>query len=160
MSRPNKPTEKGVPSGTAVKSGSTAKGFGAGDREEAMTVRDRPPVRDSMDDANTAIFDSGNFKKETSTPIEAISMKTPGTGGMPADEYVAQPTPALQRPKLRAISEVTPLPHAQPANLGYLAPPRNAADVRARKIRDYVLIASLSVILASVIALVVWFLGR
>jgi len=66
----------------------------------------------------------------------------------------------MPRPKLRAISEITPLPHALPRNLGYLAPPRDPAEVRSRRVRDLVIWSSLAVILASAVALAIWFLGR
>ena len=114
-----------------------------------MSARQKTPT----DEQKTSIYDSGNFRKESSTPIRAVSMKTPGTD-------TKQPTPEIKKPKLRAISEVTPLKHAQPQNLGYLAPPRDPDEVRSRRVRDYVRWGCVSVILASGIALAVWFLAR
>ena len=86
----------------------------------------------------------------------AISMKTPAE---PKTDGPAE-TPILARPKLRAISEITPLPHAQPKNLGYLAPPRDRAEVRSRRVRDLVIWSCVAVIIASAVALVIWFVAR
>ena len=61
---------------------------------------------------------------------------------------------------MRAISEVTPLKHAQPQNLGNLAPPRDESEVRGRHVRDYVIWGCVSLIFACAIALGVWFLGK
>ena len=125
-------------------------------RSKKPTLKKPPPVRTTPpdDDAST----SGSFNKEASTPIQVISMKTPAKveGSPQAD----QPTPHIPRPRLRAISEVTPLPHAQPENLGFLAPPRDPAEVRARRMRDYIVWGSLSLIVASFVALGIWFLAR
>lgn len=95
-------------------------------------------------------------KKEQSAPIQAISMKTPGSHGKPAPEN--PPTPILPRPKLRAISEVTPA--KQPQNFGTVAQPYDPREARARAMREYVIWGCLAVILASAIALVVWFVAR
>ena len=172
-------------------------------RPDAKTLQ--PPVRDSMDDAATHIFDSGKFrrdvplepqdetsetyhrvdpaelvpintplpgqpkiqaqsmkddgtfKREVATPIKAISMKTPNDQQQaPAPDK----TPMLARPKLRAMSEVAGVTHKTPVNLGYLAPPRDPREVRARRTRDLVIWACVCVMLACVFALGIWFLAR
>ena len=93
-------------------------------------------------------------KKEASAPIQAISMKTPGMPqGMPENP----PTPMLARPKLRAVPQVTP---AKQQNLGNFASPYDPKAARARAMREYVIWGCLAVILASAIALVVWFTAR
>ena len=123
------------------------------------TVPERPPVReparDSMEDAKTSIFDSGNYHKPSSRtgPIQVISMKTPGDEKIAADHMTVQP---LKRPMLRAMSEVSS--QAQ-INLGYLAPPVDHSQRRKRKARDAIMIASLSIIIACAIALVIWFVA-
>jgi hypothetical protein len=124
-----------------------------------------PPPRQSAqhssqvsDDAKTNIYDSGNFKKEIATPIKAISMKTPGVGMAkpPGEDADTRPKPKV---KMRPMSEVLQSsPVAQ--DLGRLAPPRDAGAARVRKFQDYVLWGSVSVILASVIALIIWFVAR
>jgi hypothetical protein len=86
---------------------------------------------------------------QNAPPIQAISMKTPGNA-LPLE--APAPTPVLPRPKLRG--DVTPIPQQ---NLGNLAPPYDAKEARARSMREYVMWGCLAVILASVIALVVWF---
>jgi len=146
----------------------------------------RPPERPS-DDAPTTIYDSGELparrrpsptakgsappdkativdkprppvvavsKKEQSQPIRAISMKTPDNPK--PIEPANPPTPIIPRPKLRAISEVTPVQQ----NLGNLAPPYDPKEARSRSMQEYVIWGCLAVILASAIALVVWFVAR
>ncbi|HUJ63338.1 MAG TPA: hypothetical protein VLX92_32790 [Kofleriaceae bacterium] len=119
----------------------------------------RPPrnveVHDSIEDARTHIFDSGNFTREAATPIRAVSMKTPGEVDAPRE--TSRPVPRVQ---LRAISEVSELARAQCRNLGHIAPPRERPSARPRAWRDYVMIGSLSLIVASVIAIIIWFAGR
>ena len=88
-------------------------------------------------------------------PIQAVSMKTPGTH---KPEPVANPpTPILPRPKLRAAAEVTPV---KQQNLGHVAKPYDPVEARARRMREYVIWGCIAVILASAIALVVWFVAR
>jgi len=124
------------------------------------------PPDDQLDNQKTAIYDSGNFKKEAATPIkaismktkpgvEAISMKTPSAEKIPTDGVDARPKPKV---KMRALSEVVAAPPAQ--DLGRLAPPRDAKTARQRRLQDYILWGSVSVILASVIALIIWFVAR
>ena len=124
------------------------------DRSKTPTERGVPPAPDSEERATE--IDPHPFGQRKSAPIQVVSMKTP------AEAEPAEPaqTPIVPRPKLRAISEITPLPHAQPRNLGYLAPPRNAAEVRSRRVRDLILWSSVAVMVASVVALVIWFIGR
>src|SRR5690606_27397595 len=94
-------------------------------------------------------------KKATQPPIQAISMKD--RDAPPKEGAASGSTPMLPRPKLRAMSEVTPVSQQ---NLGHVAPPYDPVEARARKLREYVVWGCLSVILASVIALVVWFAAR
>jgi hypothetical protein len=92
-------------------------------------------------------------------PMRAISKKTPGLPyAKPSD------TPERARPvvKLRAMSEfssgsITP-PSAKA--LGYLAPPRDPIETRARRQRDLVVWGSVCVMIACGIALVIWFVAR
>jgi hypothetical protein len=93
-------------------------------------------------------------KQGSSAPIQAISMKSPSE---PAAAQGNQGTPMLARPKLRAMSEITPV---NQQNLGHVAPPYDPEAARARKVREYVIWGCVAVILASAIALVVWFVAR
>lgn len=93
-------------------------------------------------------------KDATSAPIQAISMKSPSG---PLATQANQGTPVLARPKLRAMSEITPV---NQQNLGNVAPPYNPEEARARRVREYVIGGCVAVILASAIALVVWFVAR
>lgn len=92
-----------------------------------------------------------------SDAIRAISMKTPS-------DRPAQPTPnktpALVRPKLRKLSEVTPIVKPVHQDLGNLAPPYDPSAARIRTVQDYVIWGCVAVILASVITLIVWFVAR
>ena len=122
------------------------------DRSKNPTERGVPPGPDEEEGATTV--DPKPFGR--SEPIQVMSMKTP----MDQPPQVPAQTPVVPRPKLRAISEITPLPHAQPRNLGYLAPPRDPAEVRSRRVRDLVMWSSVVVIVASVVALAIWFIAR
>lgn len=93
-------------------------------------------------------------KQGSSAPIQAISMKSPSE---PAAAQGSPGTPMLARPKLRAMSEITPV---KQQNLGHVAPPYDPEAARARKVREYVIWGCVAVILASAIALVVWFVAR
>jgi hypothetical protein len=95
-------------------------------------------------------------KKNPSEPMRAISMKTPDEGRAPMPDN--PPTPIIPRPKLRAVSEVAPAKQQQ--NLGNLASPYDPKEARARAVQEYVIWGCLAVILASAIALVVWFVAR
>lgn len=116
----------------------------------------RPPPADAAveDDAATRVYDGG--PAPASGPLQVISRKTPGELEPPAPQPEAQ----LKRPRIRAISEVTPLPNAQPANLGYLAPPRDPAAVRARRVRELVGWGAVVMALAAVVAAAIWFVAR
>ena len=104
-------------------------------RIQAISMKDRPPA------------------------IQAISMKTPGHVPPAAAAANADPpTPMIKRPKLRAVSEVTPVKPQQ--NLGHVAPPYDPEKARARRLREYVIGGCVAVILACAIALVVWFVAR
>lgn len=97
------------------------------------------------------------ISKKATGPIQAISMKARDDAQVESTSAASHGTPMLPRPKLRAVSEITP---AQQQNLGHVAPPYDPVEARARKVREYVIWGCLSVILASVIALVVWFAAR
>jgi hypothetical protein len=136
------------------------------DRSKQPTQRGHSQVED---DAPTTVDPPARFPRAESPPIQVMSVKAQHESGpvaismkTPADAQPDAPaaTPIIARPKLRAISEVTPLPNAQPKNLGYLAPPRNGAEVRSRRMRDLVIWSCVAVIIASGVALAIWFIGR
>ena len=81
-------------------------------------------------------------------------MKTPADPNL---KPVPKPEREMPHVQLRAMSEMS---RAQiPLNLGNLAPPYDPAEARKRTVRDYVVWGSLVVILASAIALTVWFVA-
>lgn len=86
--------------------------------------------------------------------IQAISMKTPANPNL---KPVERPEREMPHVKLRQMSEVARAQH--PQNLGNLAPPYDPAEARKRTVREYVVWGSLAVIIASAIALVVWFVA-
>lgn len=86
--------------------------------------------------------------------IQAISMKTPASPNL---RPVEKPDREMPHVKLRAMSEVARA--QQPQHLGNLAPPYDPAEARKRSMREYVVWGSLAVMLASAIALVVWFVA-
>ena len=134
----------------------TKRGTAKGHESGAIPIPKNIAAGAPDDDQKTGIYDSGERRTnvEHSGSIQVISMKTPGVGSGPAP--VERPRPQV---KLRAISEITPVDRAVP-DLGRLAPPRDPRDVRARRVRDYIVWASIAVIIASAIALGIWFLAR
>jgi hypothetical protein len=120
------------------------------------TVVDKPVPRELQAVTKQPVPMQAISMKEQAPPIQAISMKTPGGAEKPPTPE-NPPTPILQRPQLRATSEVTP---ARQQHLGNLASPYDPKAARARALREYVIWGCLAVILASAIALVVWFVAR
>ena len=91
--------------------------------------------------------------REPQTPIKAISMKTP------SDAPKREPDPpVLPHVQLRAMSEVSRA--KQPQNLGNLAPRYDPHQARKSAVQTYVIWGCIGVILASAIALVVWFVAK
>jgi hypothetical protein len=84
--------------------------------------------------------------------IKAISMKTPGTS------KVEMPESEMPHIKLRAMSEFSRA--KTPQNLGNLAPPYDPSEARKRSAREYAIWGCIAIMLASGIALVVWFVAR
>lgn len=136
-------------------------------RSHKPTRRGVPPARAHTRDEEdpTNIYDSTERKPKPAplpaplptpapAPIRAISMKTPAD---PNVRPVEKPAPELPHVRLRAMSEMSRA--QQPQNLGNLAPPYDPAEARARTVREYVIWGSLAVMIASVIALVVWFVA-
>jgi len=119
-----------------------------------------------MDNMKTNIYDSGQHpraksepKPGDSTPIKAISMKTPHQDNLALKRDEEIDTRPKRKVQIRAMSELAnSAPISQ--DLGRLAPPRDPGAARVRKLQDYVLWGSVSVILASVIALIIWFVAR
>jgi len=87
-------------------------------------------------------------------------MRSPPPPEAPVAQPVDKPsTPLIKRPKLRAMSDVAPGTQPQ-QHLGYLAPPRDPDQARTKRMHDLVVWGSVSVIVASAVALVIWFLAR
>ena len=86
--------------------------------------------------------------------LRVISMKTPA-------ELAAERREREGREhvvKMRAISEVSR--HDTPTNLGRLAPPRDPAGARARRLREVVIWGSAVLLVASVVTLGIWLIAR
>jgi|KBSMisStaDraftv2_1062788.scaffolds.fasta_scaffold2052824_2 hypothetical protein len=119
----------------------------------------RPTLRQTPDpDGPTKVWDHAPKPDSGPQPqpqqLRAISKKTPGVSASDTPER------ALPVVKLRAMSEVQSGPIVAPQSLGYLAPPRDPADVRARRRRDLVMWSSVCVMIACAIALGIWFMAR
>lgn len=141
-------------------------------RSSKPTKRGAPPpskpTNEYSDDAPTSIYDSGEHPpKVPKAPVvpaaapapakqafQTISMKTPADPNMKPIEKAEREMPHV---RLRAMSEVAK--QNQPQNLGNLAPPYNPAEARARTMRELVVWGCLAVMIASAIALVVWFVA-
>ncbi len=89
-------------------------------------------------------------------------MKAPGelSSGQISLPAEVPPRPAIPQVKLRAMSEVASQSSAPQQSLGFLAPPRNPVDARARKTRDFIVWGSVCVILACFVALGIWFVAK
>jgi hypothetical protein len=132
-------------------------------RSRTPTRKGHPPGPTLDDDEDPTEIDGGNLGPEAVPalphapiqPIKAISMKTPHDGDTPVREVKAPVLPAV---KLRALSEVTRAQAHQP--LGNLAPPYDPRVARAKTTREYIVWGSIAVIIASVVAVIVWFVGR
>ena len=102
------------------------------------TVVDEPPPSDS--DGVPSLHG----------PLQMISMKTP----------VSEPVPKRERnlPAVKLRVDPTP-PSSSTRALGNLAPPRDAGEARARKLRDLAMWSALVVILASLVSIGIWLLA-
>ena len=132
-----------------------------------MSARRKPPTEDTQ----TSVFDKRQPSEDErrravelttptqidgppSQPIRVISMKTPA-------ELAAEKRAQLAKNhivQIRAISEVSR--HDTPTNLGRLAPPRDPAGARARRLRELVIWGSAVLLVASVVTLGVWLIAR
>lgn len=145
-------------------------------RSKTPTTKGHPPgptLDLDEEDIDPTEIDGGHFghdapAQQPIAPIKVISMKTPNndTGGLkvismktPGDAAKRDvKAPVLPAVKLRAMSEVT---RAQtPQNLGNFAPPYDPKAARAKSTREYIVWGCVAVIIASAIAVVVWFVGR
>ncbi|MGE0545634.1 MAG: hypothetical protein AB7O24_09885 [Kofleriaceae bacterium] len=118
-----------------------------------LTLTGRPGT-DTAIDAVAAPPGDGQVE-EPHESMRMISMKTP-TSGPPAPK----PERELPRVRIRSLSGLrrrSGLAGAMPR--GNLAPPRDPRQARARRTRDFLLWGSLVVILASGMALGIWFLA-
>jgi hypothetical protein len=90
---------------------------------------------------------------ERSEPIRVISMKTPG-----ADKREVAANPHVV--KLRAISELAAVDKTPPGGMGRLAPPRDAKQVRSRRIRDVVIWSFAVLVIGAIVTVAVFLLAR
>jgi hypothetical protein len=133
-------------------------------RPNKPTQRGNPPARASSkgefsEDGPTNVYDAHKHKvpdpaAESSQKIVAISMKTPAD---PKLAPVKMPERDMPHVRLRAMSEMSRA--NMPLNLGNLAPPYDPNEARKRNMKEYVLWGCVAVMLASAIALGVWFLA-
>lgn len=113
-----------------------------------------PTVGGPDDDDPTEVDRKAAAPGDSAPKIRAISMKTPHAEAPPR-KVAGVPPVHIQ---LRNLSEVTPTTPAQ--NLGRLAPPYDPVAARKRSIREYIVWTCVALILASGIALIVWFAAR
>lgn len=153
-SRPPKPTRRGTPAKAEfTDDGPTSIYEGAEQTSSApATVSMRSPHQGSAPAVPAAPVVPSDPPKPA-PKIVTISMKTP------ADPNLKPVVPEREMPhiKLRAMSEMSR--SAIPLNLGNLAPPYDPEAARKRTVREYLVWASIAVMLACAIALVVWFVA-
>lgn len=138
-----------VPAGAAVGSAARTVPGRVSPAPGLTTIPDRPGALARPAPAAPAAPSAGG-----SQPIRAISMKTPADPNLKPVEKNEREMPHV---KLRAMSEVARA--QQPQNLGNLAAPYDPTEARKRTAREMVIWGSLVVILASAIALGVWFVA-
>jgi hypothetical protein len=90
---------------------------------------------------------------ERSEPIRVISMKTPSA------EKIEAPAPK-HIVKLRPISELAAVDKTPPGGMGRLAPPRDAKQVRTRRIRDVVIWSLAVLVIGAIVTVAVFLLAR
>jgi hypothetical protein len=103
----------------------------------------------------------GAIDAQRSEPIRVISMKD-RTGGHKARGAQEAETDDQRVPlqvQLRSIAEVAGLRDSG-IGLGNLAPPRDPRQAQARRVRSNVIWASVAIVLACAIMLVVWLVAR
>lgn len=142
--RSRTPTKKGIPPGPTL------------DEDEDPTEIDGGQLgHDDVAPATPIAPIKAISMKTPKHELKAISMKTPHDDDAPVREVKAPVLPAV---KLRAMSEVTRAQTHQ--NLGNLAPPYDPKAARAKSTREYIVWGCIAVIIASAIAVVVWFVAR
>ena len=146
--RPKRSTERGIASGTAARTT-----LPSSPRSKSPTERRRQAIARRA--VERSVPREVSPLRDRSEPIRVISMKTPAelAGDKQATLAVKQ-----HMVKLRAQS-----PTATPAQpTGNLAPRRGrgSKQVRARKLRDYVMWGSTVILLGGVVTLAIWLIAR
>ena len=114
-----------------------------------MTARGKPPPDDpSADEALPTLI-------RPRPGLQVVSRKAAdaAAGKLAASGPREQTAPV---PKLRAISEISDTP---PYGMGRLAPPRDAREVRSRRVRDVVIWCAAAAALATLVSLLIWFVA-
>jgi hypothetical protein len=137
-----------------------------------MSARSRPPT----DELKTEIYDSSAGRRPKSAtqkgqpepvppavpqarqrvesePLRVISMKAPA-------EDTGKQAVKQHQVRLRSLAEIHPRRDTPPSGLGFLAPPRDPREVRARRVRDYFVWGSIVVIVGCAVMIGVWLLAR
>jgi hypothetical protein len=138
-----------------------------------MSQRSRKPTEDQK----TEVFDKRHMRPpqvEIATPTVVDPAADPSGPAKQALRVISMKTPAdLADAKKQADRQqrhqvqIRPMANLRPdaetpsaSRLGRLAPPRDPREVRARRMRDYVIWGCAVVILASAVMLAVWFIAR
>ncbi|MBA3818070.1 MAG: hypothetical protein H0X17_04215 [Deltaproteobacteria bacterium] len=98
--------------------------------------------------------------RERSEPLRVISMKTPRDVVAQRKRDQLQDAAREHKAQIRSLAEVRKQKGTPAGGMGYLAPPRDAKEVRARRLRDVVIWGSVVVIVGCAVMLGVWFLAR
>jgi hypothetical protein len=114
-------------------------------------------ARDDLDDATTIDESSDDARptgkierpRRAASPVRVISMKTPAAE---APEKLARRKPEVKlAPPGPVVVPATPR--------GRLAPPRDTREVRVRRVRDVIVRGGVAVLVAAVVALVIWLIA-
>ena len=100
-------------------------------------------------------------RPERSEPVRAISMKDQlDAEHRRANEQRDQRNPRVPlHIQLRSMAQVSGRHDAPVGGMGHLAPPRDARQARARRVRSNVVWAGVALALAGTISLAIWFIA-
>jgi len=100
-------------------------------------------------------------RPERSEPVRAISMKDQAGAPQrrPNEPLDPRPPRVPLHIQLRSMAEVSGRHDTPAGGMGHLAPPRDARQARARRVRSNVVWASVALALAGAISLAIWLIA-
>lgn len=149
--RPKRPTERGITGGTSASSSRNT--IVLSPRAKSPTERRRQAIASAGVDHAAPV--PVRASRDRSEPIQVISMKTPA-------EFADQRAGLAVKQHIVKLQARPPAASIPPQPMGNLAPPRarGSKQVRARKIREYVMWGSTVVVLGCAVTFAIWWIAR